>query len=175
MKKEAVNTKKNIIIIFLVIILIALCFFYWHLNLKRNYLLNVSNSSISIDPTQWVAVDGLGRTLPNNIYVAPTSTSTPKSTLSPTSNPIPTPIVTSKPTITPSSTLSPTNKPNSYVKGDVNGDNKVSVIDYIQIRKFLLSKMSLDDKSKLRGDMNGDGKISSIDSNLIKNVILSAK
>ena len=57
--------------------------------------------------------------------------------------------------------------------GDVNGDGKISVGDYVLIRKHILSNPKLTGDKLKRADVNADGKISSLDYVLIRNKILN--
>lgn len=60
----------------------------------------------------------------------------------------------------------------SYYTGDVNGDGKVSSLDYIQIKNHIMKTKVLSDSALLRADVNGDGKVSSLDYIKIKNHIM---
>jgi hypothetical protein len=63
-------------------------------------------------------------------------------------------------------------KSNTGVKGDVNGDNRVSIADYNLIRKHILGTKLTGD-ILTRADVNGDGKVSVADYNLIRKLILN--
>ena len=58
------------------------------------------------------------------------------------------------------------------IKGDVNGDGKVSAIDLFRIQKHILKQSSLSGAYKEASDANGDGKISAIDLFKIQKSIL---
>ncbi len=60
----------------------------------------------------------------------------------------------------------------TYLTGDVNGDGKVSSLDYIQIKNHIMNSKILSGASLLRADVNGDGKVSSLDYIKIKNHIM---
>ncbi len=60
----------------------------------------------------------------------------------------------------------------SYLPGDVNGDGKVSSLDYIQIKNHIMQVKILNGASLLRADVNGDGKVSSLDYIKVKNHIM---
>ena len=58
------------------------------------------------------------------------------------------------------------------IKGDVNGDGKIGVQDYILVRKSILNIQVLTNEEVTRADTNSDGKINSIDYiNIRKNII----
>ena len=58
------------------------------------------------------------------------------------------------------------------IKGDVNGDGKISSLDYVLVKNHILNLSHLSGGPSLGGDVNGDSKISSLDYVLIKNHIL---
>ena len=58
-------------------------------------------------------------------------------------------------------------------KGDINGDGKVSSIDYILIRKYILKTSTLSEDAKKRADVNNDDIISSIDYIMIRKMIIN--
>ena len=60
----------------------------------------------------------------------------------------------------------------TYLKGDVNGDGKVSSLDYIQIKNHIMNTKKLTGDALKRADVNGDGKVSSLDYIKIKNHIM---
>ncbi|WP_102265744.1 dockerin type I domain-containing protein [Massilicoli timonensis] len=60
----------------------------------------------------------------------------------------------------------------SYLKGDVNGDGKISSMDYVLVKDHILKITTLSGSSLSAADVNGDGKISSMDYVLIKDHIL---
>ena len=66
-----------------------------------------------------------------------------------------------------------TTKPEeTYKLGDVNGDNKITSMDYVMIKNHILKISSLSGKGAKAADVNKDGKISSMDYVMIKNHIL---
>ncbi|MFV0382278.1 MAG: dockerin type I domain-containing protein [Breznakia sp.] len=58
-------------------------------------------------------------------------------------------------------------------KGDVNGDQKISAVDYVLVKNHILEIKALSSQQQSSGDMNGDHKISAVDYVLIKNHILN--
>ena len=58
-------------------------------------------------------------------------------------------------------------------KGDVNGDGKVSSIDYLLIRKHILKSPLLTGEELKRADANSNGKIDAADYNTIRKLILN--
>lgn len=60
----------------------------------------------------------------------------------------------------------------TYKKGDVNGDGKISTMDYVRIKNHILGIETLSGDSAKAGDVNDDGKISAMDYVLVKNHIL---
>ena len=65
-----------------------------------------------------------------------------------------------------------TPEPPKYVKGDVNGDGKISSMDYVLVKNHILNINKLSGTNASAADVNSDGKISSMDYVLIKNHIL---
>lgn len=59
-----------------------------------------------------------------------------------------------------------------YARGDVNGDGKISSMDYVLVKNHILRIQILSGKGAIAGDVNKDGTISSMDYVLIKNHIL---
>lgn len=57
---------------------------------------------------------------------------------------------------------------NDIVYGDVNGDEKINVIDANMARRFAAKLIELDEKQFKAADVNGDGKVNVIDANLIR-------
>lgn len=65
---------------------------------------------------------------------------------------------------------------NCLIYGDLNGDGKISSLDYTLIKNDIMDvKKITDENMKLTADVNGDGKISSLDYTLIKNDIMDVK
>lgn len=60
----------------------------------------------------------------------------------------------------------------TYLKGDVNGDGKVTSLDYIQIKNHIMKTKTLTGDALTRADVNGDGKVTSLDYIKIKNHIM---
>ena len=61
----------------------------------------------------------------------------------------------------------------SMIKGDVNGDGKVNAIDYILIRKHILSSPKLTGDKLTRADVNSDNKVDSKDYIIVRKIIIS--
>ena len=65
---------------------------------------------------------------------------------------------------------------NCLIYGDINGDGKISSLDYTLIKNDIMEvKKITDEAMKQAADVNGDGKISSLDYTLIKNDIMEVK
>ena len=60
----------------------------------------------------------------------------------------------------------------AYLPGDVNGDGKVSSLDYIQIKNHIMGSKVLSGDALDRADVNQDGKVSSLDYIKVKNHIM---
>lgn len=60
----------------------------------------------------------------------------------------------------------------AYKKGDVNGDGKITSMDYVLVKNHILGIKKLSGAGAKAADVNGDGKITSMDYVLIKNDIL---
>jgi hypothetical protein len=58
------------------------------------------------------------------------------------------------------------------VDGDTNGDGRISVTDYLQVRAHLLAMSELQNAYRYAGDKNGDGRISVTDALQIRAHIL---
>ncbi len=56
--------------------------------------------------------------------------------------------------------------------GDINGDGKVTTIDFIKIRKHILSNPKLDSEELKRADVNSDGSVNVLDYNSLRRIIL---
>ena len=71
--------------------------------------------------------------------------------------------------------LVPINQENNSqgIKGDVNGDGKITSSDYVLIKNYIMGTRNLSDNEKNYADYNGDGKITSSDYVLIKNYIMN--
>ena len=57
-------------------------------------------------------------------------------------------------------------------KGDVTGDDKITSLDYINIRKYIMKKLTLNEEEMQGADVNGDGKVTSLDYILVKRYIM---
>lgn len=64
------------------------------------------------------------------------------------------------------------NDTDTYKKGDVNNDGKISSMDYVLVKNHILSISRLSGDAANAADVNEDGKISSMDYVMIKNDIL---
>ncbi len=60
----------------------------------------------------------------------------------------------------------------SSLLGDVNGDGKISAIDYLLLKRHVLRRGTLSAKAKMAGDVNEDGKISALDFVMVKRHVL---
>ena len=58
------------------------------------------------------------------------------------------------------------------VRGDVNGDGKVSSVDYVKVKNYIMNSNGLDGAYKLAADVNFDNKITAVDYVNIKNYIM---
>lgn len=62
------------------------------------------------------------------------------------------------------------------IYGDINGDGKISALDYTLIKNHIMDIQKVTDSNmKLTADVNGDNKISALDYTLIKNDIMDVK
>ncbi len=64
--------------------------------------------------------------------------------------------------------------PPAYDSGDVNGDGKVNMFDYVLIKSHCLEKVILDGDRLERADVNGDGKVNMFDYIVLKAVVMEA-
>jgi len=112
-----------------------------------NYTLNViaydKATNINNSRTITVAVE--------SSTPVPTVTPTPTSTITPT----PTPTITTTPTSTPST---------SGIKGDVNGDGQVTVVDALFVAQYTVGLRTLTSAQLAAADVNGDGQVTIVDS-----------
>lgn len=60
----------------------------------------------------------------------------------------------------------------STMKGDPNGDGKVTASDYVVIKNYIMELITLDEQAKNRADANNDGKITASDYVMVKNHIM---
>lgn len=56
--------------------------------------------------------------------------------------------------------------------GDVNGDSKISAVDYVRVKNYIMGSAGLDGAYKLAADVNKDNNISAVDYVNIKNYIM---
>jgi hypothetical protein len=62
---------------------------------------------------------------------------------------------------------------NVVVRGDINGDGKISAIDYSKVKAHILNTSKLSGAYSLAADTSKDGKISAIDYSKVKAHILN--
>ncbi|MBQ7873848.1 MAG: dockerin type I repeat-containing protein, partial [Oscillospiraceae bacterium] len=55
-----------------------------------------------------------------------------------------------------------------YLPGDLNGDEKINVLDANLVRRYAAELEELDEKQLAAADVNGDGKVNVLDANLIR-------
>lgn len=60
----------------------------------------------------------------------------------------------------------------AIVYGDANGDGKISAVDYVKIKNYIMGSSSLSGAYKAAADVNRDGKISAVDYVNVKNYIM---
>ena len=65
------------------------------------------------------------------------------------------------------------NNPSNLIKGDVNGDGKITSSDYVLIKNYIMGTREMSEEEKKYADYNGDEKITSSDYVLIKNYIMN--
>ncbi|CDD03087.1 mannosyl-glycoprotein endo-beta-N-acetylglucosaminidase [Ruminococcus sp. CAG:382] len=58
------------------------------------------------------------------------------------------------------------------IRGDVDGDGKVSASDYLRVRRYILGTMELDGLFENAADVDGDGKVNAADYIRIRRAIL---
>ena len=58
------------------------------------------------------------------------------------------------------------------IKGDVNDDGRVLVVDYMLLKRYCLDTYKLNDAQKARADVNGDGNVTVVDYMLLKRYCL---
>ena len=58
------------------------------------------------------------------------------------------------------------------VYGDVNGDSKISAVDYVNIKNYIMNSSGLNGSYKEAADVNKDSKISAVDYVNVKNYIM---
>ena len=59
------------------------------------------------------------------------------------------------------------------IRGDVNGDGKISAVDYVFIKNHIMNTNKLSSDGLIFADVNKDGKVSAVDYVLIKNHIMN--
>ncbi len=57
----------------------------------------------------------------------------------------------------------PTPPVQHILKGDVNGDGKITASDYVNVKFYVLGKQSLNETARKAADVNGDGKVTATD------------
>lgn len=60
----------------------------------------------------------------------------------------------------------------AVIYGDPSGDGKVSAVDYVKIKNFIMGRSSLNNSYKEAADVNKDGKVSAVDYVQLKNYIM---
>ncbi len=63
-------------------------------------------------------------------------------------------------------------EPEEYVLGDPSGDGKITSLDYMMIKNYIMGLTSITGKNLLAADVSKDGKITSLDYMMIKNHIM---
>ena len=58
------------------------------------------------------------------------------------------------------------------IKGDVNGDGKVTIMDAVKIAKYIIGLETLTDEQKKLADYNGDGKVTIMDAQAIAKFVV---
>lgn len=58
------------------------------------------------------------------------------------------------------------------IYGDVNGDGKISALDYVKVKNYIMSSGDLSGSYKLAADINKDGNITAVDYVNVKNYIM---
>ena len=65
-----------------------------------------------------------------------------------------------------------TSNVSNYDKGDITRDGKVNLYDAIEIAKYMMNMIKLDEEQISLGDMNGDGKVNLYDAIAVCNIIM---
>ena len=60
-------------------------------------------------------------------------------------------------------------------KGDINGDNQITIVDAKWILKYVAGTKDLDAAQKIAADLNGDGKISTVDAKWVLQIIAGTR
>ena len=66
----------------------------------------------------------------------------------------------------------PTTTYKAIVYGDADGDGRISAVDYVKIKNYIMGSSSLSGAYKIAADVNRDGNISAVDYVNIKNYIM---
>jgi GH25 family lysozyme M1 (1,4-beta-N-acetylmuramidase) len=64
------------------------------------------------------------------------------------------------------------NDTETYARGDVNGDGKVNMFDYLAVKAYCLDKSTLTDEQFVRADLSGDGIVNMFDYIALKNLVV---
>lgn len=67
----------------------------------------------------------------------------------------------------------PSDPTQSYTKGDVNGDGRITPADYVKVKNYIMETSTLTGEALEAADMNGDGQVTAADYVRIKNIIMS--
>lgn len=62
--------------------------------------------------------------------------------------------------------------PNVVTLGDVNGDGRINVADYMLVKRSVLRTYTLNEEQKSSADVNGDGRINIADYTLLKRFVM---
>ena len=60
----------------------------------------------------------------------------------------------------------------AFSQGDASGDGKVTAMDYMLVKRYVLRKTELTDVQLAAADVNGDGKVNPYDYMILKRVVL---
>ena len=63
--------------------------------------------------------------------------------------------------------------PPAYEPGDVTGDGKINMFDYMLVKSYCLGKADLTDEQVLRADINADGRINMFDYIQLKSIVMT--
>ncbi len=64
------------------------------------------------------------------------------------------------------------NSSSAYAEGDVNGDGKVNLFDYMAVKSYCLDKNTLPEDQLERADLTGDGRINMFDYIALKKIVI---
>ena len=59
------------------------------------------------------------------------------------------------------------------LRGDINGDGEVSIVDITLLQKYLLKTAQLEESQFATADLNEDGKINIFDAVILKRIIIN--